>query len=288
MKQTGLTARKTPARKPAKRKPGRPTKPKSRGIFVLDWMQAVGRAGLNTSAVAVAFACSMYGDYGSGLNMKVGRERIGQIAGLSPRSVTTQMRVLQEAGLLKWDGVHTVNGRARCYALTIPDERKRIEQLPQAQPEREQVTTPARASNDASAGSPLPPICSIQGTEQRVGLAAPLEAPPQALPLAMQEGIEDPPWPEKESKEPAAPTHSPLDTLTGAWPAMLEKVKKLNKVTWVLLCDSRPTAISEDTITVALGDPGKASNFAKQDHEARLATVLSETLGVPVRVKVAA
>jgi hypothetical protein len=248
----------------------------------------------------------MYGDYGSGLNMKVGRERIGQIAGLSPRSVTTQMAILQKAGLLKWDGIHTVNGRARNYALTIPDERKRIEKLPEAHTsahlgtpvaqektltpakEREQTTTEAGANSDTSASTQLPPICSIQGTEQRVVLAAPLEAPQRAASPARQERTEGSPWPENESKEPAVATTSGLNTLTGAWPKVLEELKATSTVSWAIWCSSRPTALTGDTITVSLGDPNKVTYVVGTKYETALVDALTAVIKVPVRVLVAA
>lgn len=89
--------------------------------FALAWIDAVAGSPVSTSAKAVALAMVTHADYATGENMHAGNARLAAMSGLSDRQVRRCVGELRDAGLIAWDGVPTVPGRARKYQLTIPN-----------------------------------------------------------------------------------------------------------------------------------------------------------------------
>lgn len=110
--------------------------------YVLEWLDAVGYVRVSSTAKAVGLACSLHADYGTGHNMRAGMERLAYLAGVSVRQARRGMAELIDAGLVAWDGVPTAPGRARTYALVVPELERR---------------TPASAVTDNNGGHPRPP-----------------------------------------------------------------------------------------------------------------------------------
>lgn len=144
----------------------------------LAWLDAVAHAPISTAAKAVALAMATHADYATGHNMRAGTARLAWMAGLQERQTRTMVGELRDAGLIEWDGIPTAPGRARTYALTIPNGGN---VLPPSSGQRRQPTaavTAATAAMDCrNGGNTAPqrrqPIAAHQGpTRARTQLAS--------------------------------------------------------------------------------------------------------------------
>ncbi|WP_431958834.1 DNA polymerase III subunit gamma and tau [Actinacidiphila sp. bgisy160] len=103
---------------------------------------------------------------------------------------------------------------------------------------------------------------------QAPGPAAPPAAPAQAAPAAAAQPIGD-----------ASRVHQ-------MWPTVLEAVKRLRKVTWILL-DQNARLVGFDGATLQIGfdNPGARDSFANRGHEEVLKQAITEALGVQWRIE---
>ncbi|MDX3097569.1 DNA polymerase III subunit gamma and tau [Streptomyces sp. ME19-03-3] len=150
---------------------------------------------------------------------------------------------------------------------------------PPAAPEPTPAPTPAPAAPPAQPPAAQRPgawpTATAPGGGQRPGAwptaaaapAPPAQAPAQAAPTA-------PTAPAAQSVGDASRVHQ-------MWPTVLEAVKRLRKVTWILLDqNARLVGFDGSTLQIGFDNPGARDSFANRGHEEVLRQAISEALGV--------
>jgi len=74
-------------------------------------------------------------------------------------------------------------------------------------------------------------------------------------------------------------------TLRQHWPDVLEAVKRERRVAWILLNAASVDSLEGGTLTIAFAREGEAKGFATSGHDQVLTGVLSNMLGLNVRVR---
>ncbi|MFE2544202.1 DNA polymerase III subunit gamma and tau [Actinacidiphila glaucinigra] len=128
------------------------------------------------------------------------------------------------------------------------------------------------------------PSATAPGGGQRPGAwptAASAAAPAAASPA--------PAAPQAAAPVPVAPTAQPIGDASRVhqmWPTVLDAVKRLRKVTWILL-DQNARLVGFDGATLQIGfdNPGARDSFANRGHEEVLKQAISEALGVQWRIE---
>ncbi|MEU0179817.1 DNA polymerase III subunit gamma and tau [Streptomyces sp. NPDC006207] len=165
--------------------------------------------------------------------------------------------------------------------------------------------TPAPASTPAPAAAPEPtPAPAAPPAQppaaQRPGAWPTAAAPgggqrPGAWPTAASASA---PAPESAPAAPPAQDPAPAPPAAGAqpigdasrvhqmWPTVLEAVKRLRKVTWILLDqNARLVGFDGSTLQIGFDNPGARDSFANRGHEEVLKQAISEALGVQWRIE---
>lgn len=86
-----------------------------------------------------------------------------------------------------------------------------------------------------------------------------------------------------ESTEAGALTLADIATM---WPAVLEGLKSMSRVAWMLFSDSTPVSWNDGILAVSVPDVGKATNARANGHDQRLRQVILDSLRIDVRVDV--
>lgn len=127
------------------------------------------------------------------------------------------------------------------------------------------------------------PSAAAPGGGQRPGAwptAASAAAPAAASPA---------PEPTPPPAAPAAPTAQPIGDASRVhqmWPTVLDAVKRLRKVTWILLDqNARLVGFDGSTLQIGFDNPGARDSFANRGHEEVLKQAISEALGVQWRIE---
>ncbi|MFM9134744.1 MAG: DNA polymerase III subunit gamma and tau [bacterium] len=156
-------------------------------------------------------------------------------------------------------------------------------------------------------GAPMPPVSApAEPTAARRSRSAPAPAapppavpPPAAPPPAvrpMSEVLSGTPEPAPGAPSPAAPPERSgpseaaltLADIATMWPAVLEGLKSMSRVAWMLFSDSTPVSWEDGVLAVSVPDVGKANNARANGHDQRLRQVILDSLRVDVRVDVVA
>ncbi len=172
----------------------------------------------------------------------------------------------------------------------------------------EAVPAPAPAAAPAPApaaavAEPAPAAPPVQpSTGQRPGAWPTAAAPgggqrPGAWPTAAsapspQAQAQAQPQPQAQAPAPAAAPASGAQPIGDAsrvhqmWPTVLEAVKRLRKVTWILLDqNARLVGFDGSTLQIGFDNPGARDSFANRGHEEVLKQAISEALGVQWRIE---
>ncbi|MGI5251522.1 DNA polymerase III subunit gamma and tau [Actinacidiphila glaucinigra] len=92
-----------------------------------------------------------------------------------------------------------------------------------------------------------------------------------------------------QASAPAAPTAQPIGDASRVhqmWPTVLDAVKRLRKVTWILLDqNARLVGFDGSTLQIGFDNPGARDSFANRGHEEVLKQAISEALGVQWRIE---
>ncbi|MDR1834002.1 MAG: hypothetical protein LBQ92_05045, partial [Propionibacteriaceae bacterium] len=89
-----------------------------------------------------------------------------------------------------------------------------------------------------------------------------------------------------EAPKPAAKGAPSVADLRRAWPQVLESVKEMRRVTWMILSqNAQVLGIQESTVTLGV-KPGARERFvADSEHQKNLEAALRQVLGVALRVE---
>ena len=147
-----------------------------------------------------------------------------------------------------------------------------------AEPEKQSPSPPAPAPKAASSRSEKP---------ARAAAAAPPPPPrmSQVLPSAAGEST-------PRSDPPADPASSgatvSLADVTTMWPAILEGLKSMSRVAWMVFSDSRPLSLDAGVLAVGVPEESKVRNARASGHAERLRQVIIDVMHADVQVDVVA
>ena len=136
---------------------------------------------------------------------------------------------------------------------------------PEPQPEAPRAEEPARP---APSGPPAPPRMSqvlANAAEQPEADAAPAPSSPAA-----------------------GGSSASLADVTTMWPAILEGLKSMSRVAWMVFSDSRPLSLDAGVLAVGVPEESKVRNARASGHAERLRQVIIDVMHADVQVDVVA
>ena len=131
---------------------------------------------------------------------------------------------------------------------------------------------PARSESRAETAPPPPP---------RVSAVLPSSAPPSDA------SSDAPPVPAAAAPVVAGATPS-LSDVTTMWPAILEGLKSMSRVGWMVFSDSRPLSLDAGVLAVGVPEESKVRNARTSGHAERLRQVIIDVMHADVQVDVVA
>jgi hypothetical protein len=94
------------------------------------------------------------------------------------------------------------------------------------------------------------------------------------------------------TQEVAAPpsddSTSSLADVTTMWPAILEALKSMSRVAWMVFSDSRPLSLDAGVLAVGVPEESKVRNARASGHAERLRQVIIDVMHADVQVDVVA
>jgi len=136
---------------------------------------------------------------------------------------------------------------------------------PEPKSEASRTEEPARP---APSGPPAPPRMSqvlAHAAEQPEAAAAPAPSSP-----------------------PAGGSSASLADVTTMWPAILEGLKSMSRVAWMVFSDSRPLSLDGGVLAVGVPEESKVRNARASGHAERLRQVIIDVMHADVQVDVVA
>jgi DNA polymerase-3 subunit gamma/tau len=134
------------------------------------------------------------------------------------------------------------------------------------------AATPEAAPPPPEAGPP-PPLSSVLG-----GAAPSAES---AKPPASAK-------PPESAKPPASGGGVSLADVTTMWPAILEGLKSMSRVAWMVFSDSRPLSLDAGVLAVGVPEESKVRNARSSGHAERLRQVVIDVMHGDVQIDVVA
>ena len=125
----------------------------------------------------------------------------------------------------------------------------------------------AAAARDGGASPPPPP---------RVSAVLPSAAAPSDVPA------------KPVAAAPAAVATPSLSDVTTMWPAILEGLKSMSRVGWMVFSDSRPLSLDSGVLAVGVPEESKVRNARTSGHAERLRQVIIDVMHADVQVDVVA
>jgi DNA polymerase III subunit gamma/tau len=146
-----------------------------------------------------------------------------------------------------------------------------LEPAPEAKPRAK--ANPERPVPSVASGPPPPPPMS-----RVLPSAAPATAEPPAAPTSA---------PPDAVTSPGEATASLADVVT-MWPAILEGLKSMSRVAWMVFSDSRPLSLDAGVLAVGVPEESKVRNARASGHAERLRQVIIDVMHADVQVDVVA
>ena len=159
------------------------------------------------------------------------------------------------------------------------------------------ASTPARPSEapqdsvPQEPASPTPPArrapaekpdVSMPPAPPKVSAVLPSTAEtPDPAPAAAPE-----PPPVKEPAPAGSGGSASLSDVTTMWPAILEGLKSMSKVAWMVFSDSRPLSLDSGVLAVGVPEESKVRNARSSGHVERLRQVIADVMHADVQVDV--
>ena len=158
---------------------------------------------------------------------------------------------------------------------------------PEPEPATEQEPEPTSASRPASKAP--------ASRSERPARAAAASPPPpprmsQVLPSAAAESTPQAEAPSETAAAPATTSGSTvsLSDVTTMWPAILEGLKSMSRVAWMVFSDSRPLSLDAGVLAVGVPEESKVRNARASGHAERLRQVIIDVMHADVQVDVVA
>ena len=157
---------------------------------------------------------------------------------------------------------------------------------PEPQPATEPESEPTSASKPATKAA-----ASRSEKPARAAAASPPPPPrmSQVLPSAAGETTPQAEVP-SETAAPATTSGSTvsLADVTTMWPAILEGLKSMSRVAWMVFSDSRPLSLDAGVLAVGVPEESKVRNARASGHAERLRQVIIDVMHADVQVDVVA
>ena len=146
---------------------------------------------------------------------------------------------------------------------------------PEAVEPAAEPTPPVRRARPPAATAPPPPPAGGRTPPPRV--SAVLTAPEQPA---------DPGPPPEPKPSAAASSPTTLSDVATMWPAILEGLKSMSRVAWMVFSDSTPLSLDNGTLAVGVPEESKARNALTSGHAERLRQVIIDVMHAAVQVDV--
>jgi len=149
-----------------------------------------------------------------------------------------------------------------------------------AEPATESTVEVKPASKSASSRSEKPARAAAEGPPP----------PPRLSQVLSSAGAES----SAEAEAPAEPVTAPsastasLADVTTMWPAILEGLKSMSRVAWMVFSDSRPLSLDAGVLAVGVPEESKVRNARASGHAERLRQVILDVMHADVQVDVVA
>jgi DNA polymerase III subunit gamma/tau len=108
--------------------------------------------------------------------------------------------------------------------------------------------------------------------------------PPQP-PGPSAAGAADVPAPDAPAAPPAAAAPTDTQSLRGDWEAVLDAVKRVRRVAWMLLRTASVQSLADGVLTVRFARAGDVKGFVSSECDADLERVLAQSFGLKVKVR---
>ena len=147
------------------------------------------------------------------------------------------------------------------------------------------AVTPPRAA---------PPAATPEPARKRAAKAeSPAPAPSMPAPPPPVSAVlhaHDAPAPDSPAEPVAATSAGPtsLSDVTTMWPAILEGLKSMSRVAWMVFSDSRPLSLDAGVLAVGVPEESKVRNARASGHAERLRQVIIDVMHADVQVDVVA
>ena len=147
---------------------------------------------------------------------------------------------------------------------------------------------PARPSGAGPAAAPPRAKATPQpATPQPSDAEPPTAAPPPPLSSVLASATAAPEPPTSQESTAATATTSLAD-ITTMWPAILEGLKSMSRVAWMVFSDSRPLSLDAGVLAVGVPEESKVRNARSSGHAERLRQVVIDVMHCDVQVDVVA
>ena len=140
---------------------------------------------------------------------------------------------------------------------------------PESKPTSSRSQKPARA---AAAAPPPPPRMSQVLAGSGEESAPPTQAPAESA----------------QAPAPTSGSSASLADVTTMWPAILEGLKSMSRVAWMVFSDSRPLSLDAGVLAVGVPEESKVRNARASGHAERLRQVIIDVMHADVQVDVVA
>jgi DNA polymerase-3 subunit gamma/tau len=155
----------------------------------------------------------------------------------------------------------------------------------QPAPAKPRADKPDKGGSAAPAGKPA------TSGKARVDATPP---PPLSAVLASkpaspeQEPVEPHSTTQQEADPPSSTSPAQLSDVVTMWPAILEGLKSMSRVAWMVFSDSRPLSLDAGVLAVGVPEESKVRNARASGHSERLRQVIIDVMHADVQVDVVA
>ena len=142
----------------------------------------------------------------------------------------------------------------------------------------------------APPSKPAPKAAASRSEKSAVTAPPPPPRMSQVLPSAAEEVAPPPGAPSEDASPVPASTGSTvsLSDVTTMWPAILEGLKSMSRVAWMVFSDSRPLSLDAGVLAVGVPEESKVRNARASGHAERLRQVIIDVMHADVQVDVVA
>lgn len=165
-----------------------------------------------------------------------------------------------------------------------------------AAPDSKHVREGAPEPESAPPSKPAPKAAASRSENPARAAAAAPPPPPRMSQVLPSTAGESSTSAETPSPKPTASASAPqevgstasLSDVTTMWPAILEGLKSMSRVAWMVFSDSRPLSLDAGVLAVGVPEESKVRNARASGHAERLRQVIIDVMHADVQVDVVA